>query len=50
MPDETPEVVEPKGSPENPMTIEEAIEAGIDVEKVQAEAEVLPEAPAEVTE
>ena len=34
-----------KGTQENPMSREEAIAAGIDVEKVEAEAEVLEAAP-----
>lgn len=37
----------PKGSPENPLSEEEAKEAGIDVEKVKAEAEVVDEVPVE---
>ncbi len=35
------------GSPENPMTEQQAIDAGVDVEKVKAEAEVLTDSPAE---
>lgn len=40
-------VEEVKGSPENPMTVEEAQAAGIDTDKVQAEAQLLDEVPAE---